>query len=344
VTRNITQTKFVSNREFVKAEGEQLVSGNRIFKARGFNYYPRDYGWRIFKAWDKDEVSRELNLASELNCNCIRTFVNYQYSTNNVNYEQDFKTFYPVDSDYVARIQEFLDLADGHGYGVILSLFEYVYWDLLKPQYYWIGEKYLEELLPQFSDDPRILAWDIINEPDLKDPFSQPGGQENVTTFLKKMSQKIRDLDKNHLITVGVGRSENLSKISDIDKFTDFISFHDYDDPSKLRAKISTAKQFKKPVVLGEFGRHTYASDPVWPQTETDQAECYNSVLPIVKQTNIAGSLFWTLMDFPVANIPSALGPVYNGKESIENHYGIYRLDYTPKPAKSVVQRFNAQY
>ena len=199
----------------------------------------------------------------------------------------------------------------------------------------------MDQLIPSFSNDPRIFAWDVINEPDLKDPFSQPSGKNNVTGFLTKMTDRIRELDKNHPITIGIGKSEHLVELKDAVQNLDFVSFHDYDDPRKLLQKISDAKEFGKPVVLEEFGRYTYPKDPVWPQTEADQADYFASVLPVVKETEIAGSLFWDLMDFPVANRPDiTMGPVYDGKDNKEHHFGIYRIDYTPKPAKRVIQRF----
>jgi len=123
--------------EFVKLQGDKFLYKNKLFKLKGFNYYPRDYGWRIFEAWDEDksEVDFELHLAQDLNCNCLRTFVNYQYSTDNINYQYS-KDYVNLDPAYVDHVKEFLAVADEYGLKVILSLFEYVYWDLFDPRYH----------------------------------------------------------------------------------------------------------------------------------------------------------------------------------------------------------------
>jgi endo-1,4-beta-mannosidase len=336
--------------EFVKLKGDKFLYKNEPFKLKGFNYYPRDYGWRIFKGWDEDktQVEYELKLADDLKCNCIRTFINYQYSTNNINLERPDTTLPVLDPDYPRRIKEFLDLADKHNLKVILSLFDYMYWSLFEPRYHELGLEYLDQLIPLFSDDPRILAWDVINEPDIyfwkyADLASQAGGDRNLSSFLRKMSEKIRELDKNHLITIGIGKGKNVAKIEGIEKFTDFISFHDYDNPNTLASRIFEVKNLGRPTVLEEFGVHTYAKDPQWPSNEKWQAEYYSSVLQTMEDANLSGSLFWELMDHPVVNIPNVLGPVYDGKDHMDYHFGIYRIDYTSKPAVNSVRQFYSQ-
>jgi endo-1,4-beta-mannosidase len=343
-TESHTEAQTVRPEDFVRIQDGKFVSNNNPFVLKGFNYYPRDYGWRMDKAWDeaKPQVEYELSLADELKCNCLRTTVNYQYSTKNLGCKPGSAR--PIlDMDYVRRIKEFLDLASRHGLKVILSLFEYMCWELFNPTYHQLGIEYLEQLIPPLSNDPRILAWDIINEPDLKAPFSQPNGVENTTSFLAKMSGRIRELDRNHLVTVGIGRSENVSKIEGIEGFTDFISFHDYGDPSTLISRIAGVTKLGKPTVLEEFGAHTYTQDPQWPQSEDWQLTYYVTVLKTIKSMSLSGSLFWTLVDFPVTILPNALGPVYDGKDNREHHFGLYRTDYSPKPARGIVMRYYAQ-
>lgn len=334
----------------MRLRDDKFLYQNKVFKLKGFNYYPRDYGWRIFKAWDEDKtrVENELNLADGLKCNCIRTFVNYEYSTNNVNLERPDTTPPVLDPDYPRRIREFLDLAEKHNLKVILSLLDWMYWSLFEPRYHELGIEYLEQLIPTFSNDSRILAWDVINEPDLyfwkyPDLASQAGGDRNLSLFLRKMSERIRELDKNHLITIGVGHSKNVTRIEGIEEFTDFISFHDYDNPNTLASRILEVKNLGRPTVLEEFGVHTYAKDPRWPSNEKWQAEYYSSVLQTVHDTNLGGALFWELMDHPVVNMPNVLGPVYDGKDHMDYHFGIYRTDYTSKPAVNSVRQYYSQ-
>jgi hypothetical protein len=104
--------------------------------------------------------------------------------------------------------------------------------------------------------------------------------------------------------------------------------------------RIAEVKRLGRPTVLEEFGVHTCAKDLQWPSSPKWQAEYYSSVLQTVEDANLGGSLFWELMDHPVVNIQKVLGPVYDGKDHIDYHFCIYGIDYTPKPAKSVIQRF----
>lgn len=94
------------------------------------------------------------------------------------------------------HVKEFLAVADKYGLRVILSLFDYVYWDLFEPSYHELGIEYLNQLIPSFSDDARILAWDVINEPDLQHPFQQPNGKYDV--MIKGPNSSVRLLAIHH--------------------------------------------------------------------------------------------------------------------------------------------------
>ena len=50
-----------------------FVLGGSPFVMKGFNYYPRDYGWTSMLDWDWKAVDRELALAASLNANTVRT-------------------------------------------------------------------------------------------------------------------------------------------------------------------------------------------------------------------------------------------------------------------------------
>jgi len=69
---------------FVYAEGERLMLDGAPFVMKGFNYCPRDYGWTSMADWDWEAVDRELALAASLNANTIRTGINFQYATGNI--------------------------------------------------------------------------------------------------------------------------------------------------------------------------------------------------------------------------------------------------------------------
>jgi len=337
--------------EFVKLQGDKLLYQNQLFTIKGFNYYPKEHAWRIFRDWDKDEVDYELQLGSSMHANSIRTFINYQHSTDNVDYQYDWRTKYEASESYLENMESFLVLADKYKMKVIFSLFDYVYWELFSPDGQAVGEAYLNDLVPRFANDSRILAWDVVNQPDVTASLLGANGKQNVAIFLQRMSNRIRKLDMNHPITICFGDPSN-PPVVDVwydllvgtQPLVDFLSFQNYAPPSELLSRIRALKKFMKPIVIMEFGKHTWPQDPQDPSNETMQRQYYASLLNSVNGQNISGSMFWTLMDFPVEHnsCKYTCFPVDKG-ESEENHFGVYRTDYSPKPARDVVKQYYAQ-
>jgi endo-1,4-beta-mannosidase len=321
--------------DFVTIENAAFTLKGRPFTLKGFNYFPRDHPWRIFNEWDAAEVDSELELGEDLNANCVRTGINYQFSTNNVYYQHSWQDFH-VDQAYLDCVESFLALADKHNLKVILTLFGYVYWELISPGGYWVGENYLQELIPRFADDARILGWDVCNEPDLG--HFPHAGVDNTVGFLQTMSNKIHELDKNHPTTIGLAMASNTSKIED---FTDFLSFHYYGPADSLRSEAIPLARFEKPIVLEEFGKHSDPNRPGDPSNERLQRQHYLETLQTIQaggMQNFCGELFWCLLDYPVFNDPQE-SPL-RGEDIFENHMGVFRLSYAPKPAADIVRKY----
>jgi len=335
-TGTTARPTYISPKEdFVTIEKARFIQKGRPFSLRGFNYFPKYHPWRIFNEWDGAEVDYELGLGANLNANCVRTAINYQFSTNNVYYEHSWQDFH-LDQTYLDNVESFLALADKRNLKVVLTLFDYVYWELINPTSYWVGESYLQELIPRFADDARILGWDVINEPDLG--LFPNAGVDNTVGFLRAMTKKIHELDKNHPTTIGLGKASNTPKIED---FTDFLSFHYYGPAESLRNEAIPLAQFEKPIVLEEFGKHSYPNRPGDPSNESLQRDHYLDTLETIQaggMQNFCGELFWCLLDYPVLNDP--LESPLKGEEIFENHMGVFRLDYTPKLAADVVKRY----
>jgi endo-1,4-beta-mannosidase len=115
----------------------------------------------------------------------------------------------------------------------------------------------------RYRDDPSILAWEMINEPNL----SAPGFAE----WLRATTAHLRTEAPNHLVTVGIAALEQdwwdqapqtWSTFSPVD----FLDLHYYADPAlygppadaanvaRLRRRLESALGLGKPVVMGEFG------------------------------------------------------------------------------------------
>ncbi|MCK4393635.1 cellulase family glycosylhydrolase [Candidatus Bipolaricaulota bacterium] len=319
-----------AQRDFASIQGDQFLVNEQILKVKGCNYQPRDHSWRMFAEWDPTEVDYELGLAEGLNVNVVRICIHYQVFTQNLNYERLIDVAIEPNPEFLGKLDEFLDLAEKHHLKVIITLFDQVYWELYSPRNYWIGDRHLKNIIPRYANDPRILGWDVKNEPDLD---FKACGETNVLQFLEHMTKTIRSMDNNHLVTVGLRDYHNIPKV---EAFVDFVCFHYYEPEHQLSNVISQIQaETGKPILIEEFGLHTWPYRLGDPHNERDQANYYRVVLNTMKRKGIAGGLFWCLLDYPIGSIP------WLPEESFENHMGVFRTDYSEKPAAKVVRWFH---
>ena len=155
---------FVRSAEYVYVEGEKLMLGGEQFVVKGYNYYPRDYGWTSMVDWDWEEVDRELALASEYGANTIRTGFSFQYATGNLSCD-NLLVDNQVKPEYLDAIQHLLDIAEKYNLKVIFWLGD-LCWKFWNPVYYSGLQHYLESIIPSFATDSRILAWDLVTDLD----------------------------------------------------------------------------------------------------------------------------------------------------------------------------------
>ena len=202
----------------------------------GCNYIPA-YAINQLEMWQPDTfdpatIDRELALAKGLGFNTVRVFLH------DLLWEQDAQGF-------LKRIDQFLAIADKHGIGVMLVLFDGV-WDpqpklgtqpAPKPHVHnsgWVQspsrdvladpsrhdslKPYVKELIERFKDDRRVQVWDIYNEPD-NDNLNAYGSNSKVKTDLpnkKEMSLALitkafawaREVNPSQPITSGVWAGE----------------------------------------------------------------------------------------------------------------------------------------
>lgn len=321
-----TATATPGTPEFIKVRGDQFSLRGERFPVNGFNYYPRLHPWRTFNLgeWDPLVTERELQLGVDLGANVVRTFIDYNFSI-------DLKTppptpiYLPPAQQYIQNVREFLDIAGRLKLQVIVTLFDGMDWAIYQSQNQWIAEEYLKEFIPSFANDPRIFCWDLQNEPD---KAIRTVGEQPVISFFKRISQQIRALDPNHLQTIGWIDRARAEYFPDLDDDLDFWCFHFYDDASQLGDLIRFYKsKTTKPVLLEEFGLATGGPGPDGQHTEIDQWTYYSLVFAFLQGYNMCGSLFWILTDFPKGLAGNPPLP----DDSPENHYGIFRLDYSEK-------------
>lgn len=146
----------------------------------------------------------------------------------------------------------------------------------------------------------------------------------------------LSELEESWEVPSNVWKDQYIPELKDK---LDFISLHFYDGPEYLISVIPKIKnETGKPVILEEFGLHTWPEDPEQPETEEWQKIFYEEVLNISYKEKASGLWFWTLLDFPIGYIPG------HPEEFFENHMGVFKTDYSPKAVVSSIQKFYKKF
>ncbi len=334
-TPTATPTATPRAEDFVTTRGDQFYWRGQRFPIRGFNYYPRAHPWKTFNLgeWEPDVTERELRMGASLGANVVRVFIDFHASISGVqtpaHVPSDVHAVTPH-PQYIANVREFLDIAARVNLKVMLTLLDSLHFDMYKPENFSLIETYLRALVPQFARDPRIICWDLQNEPD---KAIRTIGDTVVIPFFQRVAQIVRALDPLQLQTIGWIDRARAQYFPALEPHLDFFCFHYYDAVDRLDSLCKFYKtQTRKPVLLQEFGLPTGGPDNKF--TENDQVIHYNAVMKILRDNAMCGEVLWCLNDYPVgvAGNPPIL------TDSPENHFGVLRLDYSEKPVTQVIR------
>jgi hypothetical protein len=228
--------------------------------------------------FDPKRIDAELSLASQIDMNTMRVFLH------DLAWQQDPEAF-------KKRLDVFLSLCAKHHIRPMLVLFDSV-WDPNpvvgkqrdpKPGVHnsgWIQgpgakaladasqherlEKYVKDVVGTFGKDPRVLAWDIWNEPDNMNDSSY-GSQEPknkvdlVLALLPKAFAWARSTDPAQPLTSGIWKGDWSSpeKMTAMDRaqidLSDVVSFHSYDPPTEFEKRINQLKRYNRPLICTEY-------------------------------------------------------------------------------------------
>jgi hypothetical protein len=277
----------------------------------GANYIPSD-AINQLEMWqpasfNAAEIDRELGWAQSIGMNTMRVFMH------DLIWEQDA-------DGYKQRIDEFLSIASRHGIKPIFVVFDSC-WDpfpVLGPQHRptpgvhnsgWVqspGERALEDphqvprlsayvrgLIAAFASDPRILAWDLWNEPDNSNAIAYgPVEAKDKTALVVKLLPEVfawaRDAHPVQPLTSGVwnGNWSSLDLMTPVARIqveqSDIITFHNYGWPEEFEQRIKELQQFHRPIVCTEYMARGAGS-------------LFETILPIAKKYNV-GAINWGLV------------------------------------------------
>ena len=278
----------------------------------GANYIPANAinqleMWQA-DSFDPQRIDRELGWAQQLGMNTMRVFLH------DLLWQQDAKGF-------AQRVNTFLEIAARHGIKPIFVLFDSC-WDpqphlgpqhppipgvhnsgwvqspsgaeLADPASYPRLKAYVEGIVGAFAKDPRILAWDVWNEPDNHGPpeyasAEAPDKVAKVAQLLPQVFAWARSRDPIQPLTSAVWAHDDWTPKAHLNAVetiqlaqSDVISFHDYNWPEKLQQRISQLQQYGRPIICTEY-------------MAREAGSTIDGSLPVGKRANV-GMINWGLV------------------------------------------------
>jgi hypothetical protein len=154
-------------------------------------------------------------------------------------------------------------------------------------------ERYVRGVVGRFRDDPRVLAWDIWNEPDNCNPFSygavEPADKvELVLALLPRAFAWARSAAPQQPLTSGVwaGDWSSAATLTPVQRLqleaSDVISFHNYQPPADFSRRVAWLRRWGRPLLCTE-----YMARPLGSTVE--------AILPLARSERVA-ALNWGLV------------------------------------------------
>lgn len=260
------------------------------------------------ETFDLPLIETELALARSVGMNAVRVYLH------DLLWVQD-------PAGFLARIDRFLDAADRNGIRTMLVLFDSC-WNPdpalgVQPEPQpgvhnsgWVQapgmqalrdlsqrgrlEAYVGGIVGHFAQDPRILAWDIWNEPDngaevsLCDPDELAEKADLVLPLLRDAFHWARAADPMQPLTSGIwlgdwSSPERLSPLQQAQTaLSDVISFHNYGDAADFAQRVGWLRSFDRPLLCTEFMARPAGST-------------FEAILPLAREHRV-GAFCWGLV------------------------------------------------
>ncbi|MHC4706384.1 MAG: glycoside hydrolase 5 family protein [Planctomycetota bacterium] len=236
---------------------------------KGCNYLPRS-AVNMTEMWqastfDPKTVDQELGWAQEAGYNSVRVFLQY--------------LVWRDDADGLKkRIRTFLATANKHNISVMFILFCDCSFagkePYLGPQddpvpgvhnSGWVPspglkrvtdrsvwpdlERYVKDIVGAFGQDPRVLIWDLYNEP------GNSGMGPKSLPLVEAAFAWAREVHPVQPLTTGAWTSFDSPMSKRIMALSDIISFHGYDQPEGILRKIKTCQSYGRPMICTEWLR-----------------------------------------------------------------------------------------
>ena len=156
---------------------------------------------------------------------------------------------------------------------------------------------YVSQIVSRYKNEPTILMWQLMNEAETKSPSGQ-SDPAALYNFGNEMSQYIKSIDPNHLVSFGTIGNDvaglmdgNYKWIHSIPAI-DIVESHDYGEaqvafPAMISDDMAIATELGKPYFIGEAGidSPTYSFDT--------RATLFNNKMSSIFLNGGDGYLIW---------------------------------------------------
>jgi hypothetical protein len=307
---------------WVTADDEFLSLNGAPFLVQGINYYPSRSPWRRFLTdTDMAVVDRELDMIALAGFNTLRL-----YLWNDALFQCPGSGAVPQPEAF-AILDGVIQRAAVRGLRVILTLNDMPdleTYPLYSNPAHTVAQT--DFIVARYREEPAVMAWDMRNAGDIdygiENNFQGAFRRDVVLNWLAETSARIREIDGRHLLTAGWAFDSAVTE-----PYVDFVSFaHWSTDMNELRGRMTTlVNNTTKPVVLTSFGYSTFE------HSDEEQASLISGAVDMVEQYDAAGWVLWTGFDFPLD--ATCVGEGCVSEDNREHHFGLWRTDYSAKPA-----------
>ncbi len=318
----------------------------------GSNYIPAN-AINELEMWQADtfdpkRIDLELGWAESIGLNTMRVFLH------DLLWQQDAEGF-------KSRIDVFLAIADKHHIRILFVLFDSV-WDpnpKLGKQHAptpgvhnsgWVQSPgaaalqdpaqlprlaaYVKGIVGTYGKDPRVLGWDVWNEPSNRNGGNYSGDPANkielIATLMPKVFAWCREVGATQPLTSGVWEGDwsspkKLDRLARIQlDESDVISFHNYDDPKSFEKHLKWLLKYHRPLICTEYmarGNHS----------------TFESTLPIARKYHTAAYNWGLVAGKTQTNLPwDSWQHPYTDREPTVWHHEIFHTDGQPYSQKEV--------
>lgn len=256
----------------------------------GCNYIPAS-AINQLEMWQSDtfdpaQIDKELGWAENIGFNFLRVFLH------DVAWQSD-------PNGFKNRIRQFLTICEKHKIKVMFVFFDDCWYGNPKPgkqqeptpgfhNSYWLQspafaikkdsslwkplEEYVKDILYTYSEDKRIILWDLYNEPGNNDFYNES------LPLVKKITKWFREINPSQPMTIGVWQLGN-PQYREITNYqlanSDVISYHNYGDLESMKKDVDNYQSFGRPVVCSEYLARGFKNN-------------FATHLPLMKKHNVA--------------------------------------------------------